>query len=167
VTPLYAVFAKLFFFANLFSSTDFLFPPKNKLSSQRVLQLPPYKASPIRTSTCTTSYQPVEFTSFCLVFAMLFLRRQKELPSGHHLGSQLPQRPTGGLLVSWGCWYLPGGKPGGVKMTCNNFFQNRPKNRNSTQSDRPTLCFFVFFSRGPLADSLLITNSPDIFLWCF
>jgi hypothetical protein len=55
VTPLYAVFAIFIFFAKLFSPTDFLFPPKNKVSSQRGIQLLPYKASPIRTSTCTTS----------------------------------------------------------------------------------------------------------------
>jgi hypothetical protein len=32
-------------------------------------------------------------------------------------------------------------------MTCNKFLQNRPKNRNSTQtqSDRPTLWFFFVF----------------------
>jgi hypothetical protein len=75
------------------------------------------------------------------------------------LGSQLPQRPTGGLLVSWGCWYLPGG----VKMTCNKFLQNRPKNRNSTQSDRPTLCvcFFLVFFRGPLAHFKLFLERRD------
>jgi hypothetical protein len=54
VTPLYAVFAKLFlcvffFFIGFFISSE------NKLSSQRGLQLLPYKASSIRTSTCTTS----------------------------------------------------------------------------------------------------------------
>ena len=61
------------------------------------------------------------------------------------MGSQLPQRPTGGLLVSWGCWYLPGG----VKMTCNKFLQNRPKKRNPTQkqpTDSPL--FFLFFFLG-------------------
>jgi hypothetical protein len=51
-------------------STDFLFPPKNKLSSQRVLQLLPYKASPIRTSAHTTSPLSSPLFAFCLVCSL-------------------------------------------------------------------------------------------------
>jgi hypothetical protein len=41
-------------------------------------------------------------------------------------------------------------------MTCNKFLQNRPKNRNSTQSDRPTLWvfFFCFFLEAPLCQAI-------------
>ena len=127
--PLYMLSLRNFFFLrNFFLQRIFLFPPKNKLSSQRVLQLLPYKASPIRTSTCTTS--PLSSPLFALCVRYVVFEEEKELPWGHHLGSQLPQRPTGGLLVSWGCWYLPGG----VKMTCNKFLQNRPKNRRKLSS---------------------------------
>jgi hypothetical protein len=67
---IYAVFAKLFFWRNLFSPTDFLFPPKNKLMSQRGLQLLPYKASPIRTSTCTTSPLSSPLFALCVRYVV-------------------------------------------------------------------------------------------------
>ena len=59
-----------FFLRNFFLQRIFLFPPKNKLSSQRVLQLLPYKASPIRTSTCTTSPLSSPLFALCLVCSL-------------------------------------------------------------------------------------------------
>ena len=59
-----------FFFAKLFSPTDFFFLPSNKLSSQRGLQLLPYKASPIRTSACTTSPLSSPLFAFCVRYVV-------------------------------------------------------------------------------------------------
>jgi hypothetical protein len=70
VAPLYAVFAKLFFGRNFFLQRIFLFPPENKLSSQRGPQLLPYKASPIRTSTCTTSPLSSPLFALCVRYVV-------------------------------------------------------------------------------------------------
>jgi hypothetical protein len=59
-----------FFVCVCFSPTAFLFPPKIKLSSQRVLQLLPYKASPIRTSTYTTSPLSLPIFALCLGYTI-------------------------------------------------------------------------------------------------
>jgi hypothetical protein len=114
VTPLNAVFAKLFFW-RFFSPTAFLFPPKNKLSSQRGLQLLPYKASPIRTSTCTTSPLSSPFFALCVRYVVF------EEAEGAAL------RPPFGLTIVpatyWGVAGVVGvlvPRPGGFKMTCNN-----------------------------------------------
>ena len=59
-----------FFLRNFFLQRIFLFPPENKLSSQRVLQLLPYKASPIRTSTCTTSPLSSPLFALCVRYVV-------------------------------------------------------------------------------------------------
>ena len=59
-----------FFLRNFFLQRIFLFPPKNKLSSQRGLQLLPYKASPIRTSTCTTSPLSSPLFALCVRYVV-------------------------------------------------------------------------------------------------
>jgi hypothetical protein len=59
------------FFVCVFSLRRIFFsPPKNKLSSQRVLQLLPYKASPIRTSTYITSPLSSPLFALCLVCSL-------------------------------------------------------------------------------------------------
>jgi hypothetical protein len=77
---MYGVFAKqLFLRPLLLCLTDIcLFPPKHKLSSQRVLQLPPYKVSPIRTSTYTTSPLSSPLSALCV--CCFVFEEEKELP---------------------------------------------------------------------------------------
>jgi hypothetical protein len=133
--PLYMFF---FFLRNFFSSTDFLFPPKNKLSSQRGLQLLPYKASPIRTSTRTTS--PLSSPLFALCVRCVVFKEAEGAALSHSLRSLF------GLTIAPATYWGVAGVPGGVKMTCNKFLQNRPKKRNC-----------VFF-RGPL------TRDPHLHL---
>jgi hypothetical protein len=66
--PFVCCLCKTFFLGrNFFSPTDFLFPPKNKLSSQRGLLSATAAVQSKSNSHVNVYYQPVEFTSFCLV----------------------------------------------------------------------------------------------------
>ena len=69
--PFICCLCETFLCVCFFSSTDFFFPPpKHKLSSQRGPQLLPYKASPIRTSTCTTSPLSSPLFALCVRYVV-------------------------------------------------------------------------------------------------
>jgi hypothetical protein len=135
-----------FFFAIFFLQRIFLFPPKNKLSSQRGLQLLPYKASPIRTSTYTTSPLSSPLFALCVRYVVFEEAEGAALRPPFGLTITIAPATYWGVAGVVGVLVPPRWCQNDVQQVFTNYkIGQKIAIPHSTQSDRPTLCFFVFF----------------------